>query len=425
VIDHHQADELLPAALAVVNPNRLDDLSQLGHLAAVGLVFMTVVAVNRELRARGFWTVERPEPDLLGFLDLVALGTVADVVPLKGLNRAFVAKGLVALRRRDSPGLTALMDIARIGGPPEPWHLGFLLGPRINAGGRIGRATLGVDLLLQDDPSECARLAGELDRLNRERQVIEVATVAQAEAEAMAALGVEDKGAVIVTAADGWHPGVAGLVAARLKERFGRPAFAIALEPGGIGTGSGRSIAGVDLGRAVRQAVSAGILVKGGGHAMAAGVTLRKDSLSAFRAYLEDTLASAVEAARREDTLMIDGAVTASAANSAMVATIARAGPFGAGNPEPMIALPAHTLVYAEEVGQAHMRARLRAGDGSTIDAIAFRSAGQKLGIALGQSRGQSVHAVGTLCLDRWNGVERVQLRLTDIAPADARLGIH
>jgi single-stranded-DNA-specific exonuclease len=317
------------------------------------------------------------------------------------------------------------MDIARIGGPPEPWHLGFLLGPRINAGGRIGRATLGVDLLLHDDPSECARLAGELDRLNRERQVIEVATVAQAEAEAMAALGAEDKGAVIVTAAEGWHPGVVGLVAARLKERFGRPAFAIALEPGGVGTGSGRSIAGVDLGRAVRQAVSRGILVKGGGHAMAAGVTLRKDSLSAFRAYLEDTLASAVEVARREDILMIDGAVTASAANSAMVATIARAGPFGSGNPEPMIALPAHTLVYAEEVGQAHMRARLRAGDGSTIDAIAFRSAGQKLGIALGQSRGQSVHAVGTLCLDRWNGVERVQLRLTDIAPADARLGIH
>src|SRR5947209_1245777 len=252
VIDHHQADERLPAALAVVNPNRLDDLSTLGHLAAVGLVFMTVVAVNRELRARGFWTPERPEPDLLGFLDLVALGTVADVVPLKGLNRAFVAKGLLALRRRDNAGLTALMDVARLGGPPEPWHLGFLLGPRINAGGRIGRATLGVDLLMQDDVSECARLAAELDRLNRERQAIELATLAQAEGEAMAALGVEEKGAVVVTAADGWHPGVVGLVAARLKERFGRPAFAIALEPGGIGTGSGRSIAGVDLGRAVR-----------------------------------------------------------------------------------------------------------------------------------------------------------------------------
>src|SRR5262247_140493 len=229
VIDHHLADEHLPPALAVVNPNRLDDLSTLGHLAAVGLVFMTVVAVNRELRRRGFWTPERPEPDLLGFLDLVALGTVADVVPLKGLNRAFVAKGLLAMRRREHIGLTALMDVARLSGPPEPWHLGFLLGPRINAGGRIGRADLGVQLLLAKDDVEAGRLAAELDRLNRERQAIEVATVAQAEAEAMAALGAEDKGAVVVTAADGWHPGVVGLVAARLKERFGRPAFAIAL----------------------------------------------------------------------------------------------------------------------------------------------------------------------------------------------------
>jgi single-stranded-DNA-specific exonuclease len=424
VIDHHQADERLPPALSVINPNRLDDLSGLGDLAAVGLVFMTVVALNRELRSRGFWTAERAEPDLLGFLDLVALGTVADVVPLKGLNRAFVAKGLIALRRRANPGLTALMDVARLNGPPEPWHLGFLLGPRINAGGRIGRATLGVDLLMHDDPSECARLAAELDRLNRERQAIEAATVAQAEAEAMAALGVEEKGAVVVTAAEGWHPGVVGLVAARLKERFGRPAFAIALEPGGMGTGSGRSIAGIDLGRAVRQAVSAGLLLKGGGHAMAAGVTLRRDALAAFRAYLEDTLAPAVEAARREDALLIDGAVTAAAANGDLMATIARAGPFGACNPEPVIALPAHTVAYAEEVGQAHMRARLRAGDGSTIDAIAFRAVGQKLGSALAQSRGRSVHAAGTLCLDRWNGVERVQLRLVDLAPADVGLGV-
>src|SRR5947208_2871288 len=411
VIDHHLADERLPTALAVVNPNRLDDLSALGQLAAVGLTFMAVVAVNRELRARGFWTSIRPEPDLLGFLDLVALGTVADVVPLTGLNRAFVAKGLLALRRRDNAGLTALMDVARLGGPPEPWHLGFLLGPRINAGGRIGRATLGVDLLMQDDVSECARLAAELDRLNRERQAIELATLAQAEAEAMAALGVEEKGAVVVTAADGWHPGVVGLVAARLKERFGRPAFAIALEPGGIGTGSGRSIAGVDLGRAVRHAVSTGLVIKGGGHAMAAGVTLRKDTLSAFRAYLEDALAGAVEAARREDALLIDGALTAAAANDDAVATLARAGPFGAGNPEPVIALPAHTLVYAEEVGQSHVRARLRAGDGAIVNAIAFRASGQKLGHALAQGRGQKLHAAGTLTVDRWNGTERVQLR--------------
>src|SRR3979411_2212786 len=198
VIYHHQADELLPAALAVVNPNRLDALSQLGHLAAVGLVFMTVVAVNRELRARGFWTVERPEPDLLGFLDLVALGTVADVVPLKGLNRSFVAKGLVALRRRDSPGLTALMDIARLSGPPEPVHLGFLLGPRINAGGRIGRADLGSLLLRTDDPVEAGRIAAELDRLNGERRTMEVTMLEEAHAEAAAALGLEEKGAVVV-----------------------------------------------------------------------------------------------------------------------------------------------------------------------------------------------------------------------------------
>jgi single-stranded-DNA-specific exonuclease len=419
VIDHHQADEELPCALALVNPNRLDDLSRLGHLAAVGLVFMAVVALNRELRARGYWNAQRPEPDLLASLDLVALGTVADVVPLRGLNRAFVAKGLLALRRRDSPGLTALMDVSRLGGPPEPWHLGFLLGPRINAGGRIGRAALGVDLLMQDDAAECVRLAAELDRLNRERQSIELATTAQAQAEAAALLGAAGNAAVVVTAAEGWHPGVLGLVAARLKEQFGRPAFAIAMEAGGTGTGSGRSIPGVDLGRAVRQAVREGILVKGGGHGMAAGATLAQNGLGAFRAFLESTLGPAVEAARREDALLIDAALTAASATPETVAAMARAGPFGAGNPEPVVALPAHTLVYAEEVGQGHMRVRLRAGDGSTINAVAFRAIGQELGSALMQSRGRAIHAAGTLSLDRWNGSERVQLRVIDMAPAE------
>jgi single-stranded-DNA-specific exonuclease len=311
------------------------------------------------------------------------------------------------------------MDVARLSGPPEPWHLGFMLGPRINAGGRIGRATLGVDLLLHQDEVEAGRLAAELDRLNRERQAIEIATVAQAEAEAMAALGVEDKGAVVITAAEGWHPGVVGLVAARLKEKFGRPAFAIALEPGGLGTGSGRSIAGVDLGRAVRQAVQDGLLVKGGGHAMAAGVTLRKTALAEFRAYLEEALSAAVAASRRADALRIDGALTAGAATSELVATLARAGPFGAGNPEPVLALPSHTIAYAEEVGQAHVRLRLRAGDGAMLNAIAFRAAGQTLGAAIMQSRGLKVHAAGCLAVDRWQGEERVQLRLIDIAPAD------
>jgi single-stranded-DNA-specific exonuclease len=419
VIDHHQADEELPAALAIVNPNRRDDLSGLGHLAAVGLTFLTVVAVNRVLRERGFWQTARPEPDLLGFLDDVALGTVADMVPLVGLNRAFVAKGLIALRRRERPGHVTLMDVARLAGPPEAWHLGFLLGPRINAGGRIGRADLGVRLLLENDPIEAAKIAAELDRLNRERQVIEQETLAQAEAEADAALGLEDKGAVIVTAAEGWHPGIVGLVAARLKEKFTRPAFAVALEPGGVGTGSGRSIPGVDIGRAVRRAVAEGLLIKGGGHAMAAGVTLRKSSLAELRAYLEATLAADVEKARRTHGLLIDGAVTAAAADNDLLALIARAGPFGSGNPEPIIALPAHTVVYAEEVGQAHMRVRLKSGDGATVNGIAFRAARQKLGVALRNNLGRQVHAAGCFALDRWGGDERVQFKLTDIAPAD------
>lgn len=416
VIDHHQADEELPEAAAIVNPNRADDLSGLGHLAAVGLVFLTLVALSRELRRRNFWTGLRSEPDLLSLLHLVALGTVADVVPLKGLNRAFVAKGLISLRRREQIGLTALMDASRLSGPPESWHLGFLLGPRINAGGRIGRADLGVRLLLEEDPSEAARIAGELDRLNTERRQIEVATVAQAEAEAMASMGLEEKGAVVVTAAAGWHPGVVGLVAARLKERYGRPAFAIAIEPGGTGTGSGRSIAGVDLGRAVRQAVNEGLLLKGGGHAMAAGVTLRKDALGEFRAFLEETLAPSVEVARRDSALKIDGAVSAGGVTVALCELLARAGPYGAGNPEPLLALPAHTLAYVDPVGENHIRARFRSGDGKFVNAIAFRAAGTPLGKALIDNRGRAVHAAGYLAVDRWQGEERVQMRLTDVA---------
>jgi single-stranded-DNA-specific exonuclease len=415
VIDHHQADERLPDAV-VVNPNRLDDLSELGHLAAVGLVFLSVVAVNRVLRQRGFWTDTRPEPDLLSMLEVVALGTVADVVPLKGLNRAFVSKGLIALRRRENPGLTALMDAARLSGPPEPWHLGFLLGPRINAGGRIGRADLGVRLLLEEDPVEAGRIAAELDRLNRERQVIEQGMLAEAEAEALASLGLQEKGAVVVTAAANWHPGVVGLIAARLKERFNRPAFAIALEPGGTGTGSGRSIQGVDLGKAVRQAVTDGLILKGGGHAMAAGVTLKRERLAEFRAYLEQTLAENVATSRAEHSLLVDGAVSASGANAALIATLGRAGPFGAGNPEPVIVLPAHTVAFADRVGENHVRARLKSGDGAVLDAIAFRANEQPIGKALMASRGRAIHAAGTLCVDRWNGSERVQLRISDVA---------
>ncbi|WP_315712114.1 MULTISPECIES: single-stranded-DNA-specific exonuclease RecJ [unclassified Bradyrhizobium] len=419
VIDHHQCGEELPEVEALVNPNRPDDLSGLGYLAAVGLTLVTLVAVNRELRGRGFWSSTRPEPDLLSMLHHVALGTVADVAPLIALNRAFVAKGLIAMRRRDHVGHTALMDVARLNGPPEAWHLGFMLGPRINAGGRIGRADLGVRLLLESDISEAARIAAELDRLNSERRIIEQQAEAQAEAEALASLGLEDKGAVIVTASEGWHPGVVGLVASRLKEKFARPAFAIALEPGGIGTGSGRSIPGVDLGKAVRHAVEQGILMKGGGHAMAAGVTLRKERLAEFRAFLESALAADVADARHVNEILIDGAISARAATPELVATLNRAGPFGSGNPEPIVALPSHQLVYADEVGQAHLKLRFKSGDGAAVNAIAFRSVGQKLGNALVQHRGQILHVAGTLTVDRYQGVERVQLRVLDVAVPD------
>jgi single-stranded-DNA-specific exonuclease len=418
VIDHHQADEELPPARAIVNPNRADDLSGLGHLAAVGLVFLTLVALTRELRRRDFFTGMRPAPDLLSLLHVVALGTVADVVPLTGLNRAFVAKGLIALRRREQIGLTALMDAARLSGPPEPWHLGFLLGPRINAGGRIGRADLGVRLLLEEDATEAGRIAAELDRLNRERQQIEIATLAEAEAEAMAALGLEEKGAVVVTAGKGWHPGVVGLVAARLKERYGRPAFAIAFDAFGIGTGSGRSIAGVDLGKAVRRAVSEGLLEKGGGHAMAAGITVKADRLGALRAYLEETLAGDVEAARRDRALLIDGAVSAGGFDLALAELLARAGPYGAGNPEPVLALPGHLLAYADPVGENHIRLRLRASDGKLVNAIAFRCVGQPLGNFLLDSRGRALHVAGNIAVDRFQGEPRVQMRVCDAAAA-------
>jgi single-stranded-DNA-specific exonuclease len=418
VLDHHQAGERLPPALALVNPNREDDLSGLGHLAAVGVTFMAAVALVRELRNRAFWNESRPEPDLLRFLDLVALGTVADVVALKGLNRAFVAKGLLALRARENIGLRALMDVARLAGPPAPFHLGFLLGPRINAGGRIGDATLGTKLLLTDDLAEASEIAARLDQLNRERQEIEKATLEAAEAEALASLGLEEKGALVLATGEGWHPGVVGLVAARLRERFGRPAFAIALL-GQTGTGSGRSIPGVDIGRVVRHAVELGLLEKGGGHAMAAGLTVARAKLAPLRAFLEEQLREGVETARGTDHLSIDGAITAGAATGELWSMIERAGPFGAGNPEPMFALPSHVVSFADPVGSAHVRVRLRAGDGKQIGAIAFRALNRPLGDALLAARGRPLHVAGTLSLDRWNGQERIEMRVCDAAPAE------
>lgn len=418
VFDHHQAPEALPTTAALVDPNREDDLSGLGYLCAAGVVFMALVALGRALREAGFWNGGKG-PDLLASLDLVALATVADVVPLIGLNRAFVTKGLAIMRERRRPGLSALFDIAGADGPPRPHHLGFVIGPRINAGGRIGDAALGVRLLTTADDIEARAIAAELDRLNRVRQQIEIEALAEAEAEALLALGLEERGAAVVVAGERWPPGVVGLLAARLKERFERPAFALTLA-GGHATGSGRSIAGVDLGRAVRAAIEAGVAIKGGGHAMAAGVTLARERLGDWRAFLEERLGQAVTQARAEAGLKVDAALTANAATPELVRRLEAAGPYGAGAPEPVFALPTHRLAEVTPVGIGgrHLRLRAVAGDGRAVEGIAFRAAGKKLGEALTRLRGEPVHLAGTLSVNRYGGRERAQLRVVDVAEA-------
>ncbi|HEY1942862.1 MAG TPA: single-stranded-DNA-specific exonuclease RecJ [Roseiarcus sp.] len=419
VFDHHQAPESLPEALAVVDPNRQDDLSGLGYLCAAGVVFMGLVALNRALREAGCFAAGTA-PDLLAALDLVALATVADVVPLVGLNRAFVLRGLAVMRQRQRPGLAALFDAAGADGPPSAYHLGFLIGPRINAGGRIGDAALGARLLTTRDDLKSREIAVELDRLNRARQQIEQAMLAEAEAEALLALGLEERGATVVVAGEGWPSGVVGLIAARLKERFERPAFALALN-GREAVGSGRSIAGVDLGRVVRAAVDAGLLLKGGGHAMAAGVTLTKDRVGEFRAFLEERLASSVAEARAGAGLAIDAAVTAAGATPALARSVEAAGPFGAGNPEPIFALPRHRLVDVFAVGADHLRLKAVAGDGQAIEAIAFRAVGKPLGDGLAKLKGSAIHLAGALSINRYGGREKAQIRVLDAAPASDR----
>jgi single-stranded-DNA-specific exonuclease len=418
VFDHHQAPEVLPKTAALVDPNREDDLSGLGYLCAAGVTFMALVALNRALREAGFWN-GRKGPDLLASLDLVALATIADVVPLIGLNRAFVVKGLAIMRERRRPGLAALFDIARADGPPRPYHLGFVIGPRINAGGRIGDAALGVRLLTATDDIEARAIAIELDRLNRMRQLIEIEALAEAEAEALLSLGLEERGAAVVVAGATWPPGVVGLLAARLKERFERPAFALSLA-GGQATGSGRSIVGVDLGRVVRAAVEAGVAIKGGGHAMAAGVTLATERLGDWRAFLEERLGQAVTKARAEAGLKVDAALTANAATPELVHRLEAAGPYGAGAPEPVFALPRHRLAEVTPVGVEgrHLRLRAVAGDGRAVEGIAFRASGKKLGEALTRLKGAPVHLAGTLAVNRFGGRERAQIRVVDVAEA-------
>ncbi len=418
VIDHHLAPEQLPPADAIVNPNRQDDLSGLTMLSAAGVTFVVLVALNRELRRRGVFTGARPEPDLFAALDLVALATIADVMPLAGLNRAFVRQGLAVMKARGRLGLRALADTARLDGAPTPYHLGFLLGPRINAGGRIGDASLGARLLMSHDDADAATMAATLDRLNTERKTIEEAALEAAQAQSSLALAQLDPAAVIGVHAADWHPGIVGLVASRLKERLQRPAFAFAVAADGTMTGSGRSIEGADLGRAVAAAVGAGLALKGGGHAMAAGATLAPLSLAAFLAFLSERLRPAVDLARLRSALLVDALVTASGASTELVAALERAGPYGAGSPEPVVVLASHMVADASVVGNAHVRVRLRAGDGAQLGAIAFRAAQEPLGKALLEASGARLHVAGTLSIDRWGGNERAQLRIIDAARA-------
>ena len=418
VVDHHKCAAALPVALALVNPNRLDENDAAavhGHLAAVGMAFLLGAALLRTLRARG-WFATRPEPAIMELLDIVALGTVADVAQLKGLNRAFVAQGLKIMAKRRNIGLAALMDASRLNRAPLCHDLGFALGPRINAGGRVGKADLGVRLLTTEDPAEAARIAAELDRLNEERRAIE--SIVQEQAEAL--LAAQDNRAVALVAGPGWHPGVIGIVAGRLKERAGRPAIVVALDEDGVGKGSGRSISGVDLGAAVLAAKDSGLLVAGGGHAMAAGLTVMEDKVDALAEFLDDRLSAAVARARDERALLIDAVLAPAGVNPDFVAAIEAGGPYGAGWPAPLIAAGPMRVIRADVVGNGHLRAIMAGDDGRSIKTIAFRQAESELGQAiLGAPRDRRLWVAGRAKIDDWGSRSAAELHLEDAAWAD------
>lgn len=410
VIDHHVAEPQLPDAFAVINPNRLDEDGAYGHLCSAGLAFMFIVALNRALRTRGFWT-NRSEPDLLRWLDLVALGTVCDVVKLEGLNRAFVAQGLKVLAGRENPGLRALADIAGLNSTPEGYHLGFILGPRINAGGRIGKSDLGANLLATDDVGEAVGIATHLDSLNAERKAIEADVHAQA---MEMALAQPAERAVTVVAAPGWHAGVIGIVASRLVERFHKPACVLAID-GDVATGSGRSISGVDLGAAVIAARQKGILIKGGGHAMAAGFSVPSNAIDEFAIFMGERITDAGIDQDVTPTMYLDGAISARGAGLELAKEIATLAPFGPGNPEPRLIVHGVRVQYIDVVGKDHLRMTLSAASGGgRLDAICFRCVGTPLGAFLQGAGGTLIAVAGRLKIDTWQGRTKVKFHIED-----------
>jgi single-stranded-DNA-specific exonuclease len=414
VIDHHAAEPRLPRAIAVVNPNRTDDPSPHKTLAAVGVTFLLVVAVNRVLRNAGWWNDARPVPDLLNWLDMVALGTVCDVVPLVGLNRALVTQGLKIMAKRGNPGITALADLCKLAEKPDAWHAGFILGPRVNAGGRVGASDLGARMLSTDDPREAAELARILDQHNTERRAIEAEVLEEAMTGVEAAL--EDLGGLVFAVGEGWHPGVIGIVAARLKERYNRAACVVALD-NGIGKASGRSVRGVDLGAAVIAARHAGLLIAGGGHPMAAGFSATADRLPELKLFLANRIAAQQVDGPLAPTLELDGMLSVGGATPDLVALLARLGPFGTGNAEPRFALADARIVQASVVGENHVRCILSGQGGERLKAIAFRSLDTDLGKALLKSGSTPMHIAGHLRPDTWQGRNDVQLLIDDAAP--------
>lgn len=407
ILDHHLAGETLPAALAVVNPNRQDEDGNLGHLCAAGVVFLMLVEANRQQRAAG-----QSGQELMALLDLVALATVADVAPLTGVNRAFVRQGLTVMGRRARPGLTALADSAGLDRAPTAYHLGFVLGPRINAGGRIGAADLGARLLATTDANEAAALAVRLETLNAERRDVE-AQVRAAALEQAEQRGFEHP--LVWAAGDGWHPGVVGIVASRLKDTAQRPSVVIGFD-GDEGKGSGRSVRGVDLGAAIQRLAREGLLVKGGGHKMAAGLTVRREDLEPAMARLSELLAAQGAGGSTTRSVRLDGILSPRAATPDLIAQIEEAGPFGASAPAPRFAFPDVRVKYAKRVGETHLRLNLTGSCGTRLEAIAFGAFEGPLGPALERSQGAPVHVAGRLEINSWGGQNKPQLRLEDAA---------
>jgi single-stranded-DNA-specific exonuclease len=409
VLDHHLGGETLPLCSAVVNPNRQDESGDLAQLCAAAVVFLVLVDCNRQMRERGL-----RGPDLMAMLDLVALATVADVAPLTGVNRAFVRAGLAVMARRERLGLRTLADVAGLDTQPSSYHLGFLLGPRINAGGRIGKADLGARLLSATDANEARSLADMLEQLNTDRREVE----AQVRDLAFEQIESRDKAAPLVWAAgEGWHPGVVGIVAARIKEATNRPAIVIGFD-GDIGKGSGRSVSGVDLGAAIQRCATDGLLLKGGGHKMAAGLTVARDQLAPAMARLSDLLGKQGAGDLGPADLRLDGMLMPGAATVELIETLEKAGPFGAGAPAPRFVFADCQILFAKPVGANHLKVTFGDGLGARIDAICFGGMDSPLGPALTGHGGKRFHLAGRLEVNTWQGRQSPQLRLEDAAPA-------